>query len=381
MKRLLALAALAASPTYGQITLPYGSTDVSVRLRALITASGAPADAVAFNAAGMHVQYCRDGAACLPISLSAGAAGTENSPALHADGAWTNLGDGFYELDVPDQAFAPRAPLSTTPWSVAIKGGATGITFDSVEIWLDDRPMGPRSPCRAYPTAGLARAGNCLAQLYAVVGDQATLTLDAGAAPIGAGAMVGQTVAVYDESLGYTQVRTIKSNSGAAALLNRPFTVAPSGTDMRTTSWDTPATAGDLVDLITEDLGGGLEAQFAGVNGAIISLSGSIGQVSGDIAKLQQRPMRRGASQIFQFSMRSAATNLPMPGLTSVTCRRYIDTGPVESCANAVQQKELGAYFVVLAPSDIDGTAVTLIFEAPGAITDFYHLYTELAAE
>lgn len=79
-----------------------GTTDVSVVIRIIDSATGVPETAVEHNTSGIDLQYRREGAASTAITEAALAALTT----AHTDGGIEHIGNGYYRLDLPDAACA-----------------------------------------------------------------------------------------------------------------------------------------------------------------------------------------------------------------------------------------------------------------------------------
>lgn len=82
-----------------------GSTDRSVTIRIIDSATGVPETGVEHNSTGIDLWYRREGAAKVSITEAALSALTD----AHSDGGIEHIGNGEYRLDLPDAAFATGA--------------------------------------------------------------------------------------------------------------------------------------------------------------------------------------------------------------------------------------------------------------------------------
>lgn len=79
-----------------------GTTDVSVVIQIIDSATGVPETAVEHNTSGIDLWYRREGAAKTSITEAALSALTD----AHSDGGIEAIGNGAYRLDLPDAACA-----------------------------------------------------------------------------------------------------------------------------------------------------------------------------------------------------------------------------------------------------------------------------------
>jgi hypothetical protein len=107
------LAVIEARPAFNYSVAP-GSTGVRLRIR-ILTMSGAPRVGVAFNTEGFTLQYQRTGAD--PVTITPVAISGANAP--YTPGGFVEIGDGYYFLDVPNDAFVAGVALVYVAGSLA----------------------------------------------------------------------------------------------------------------------------------------------------------------------------------------------------------------------------------------------------------------------
>jgi hypothetical protein len=90
-----------------------GTTDVSVVVRIIDSTDGTPETGVVFNTSGIDMQYRREGAAVTDITEATLAALTT----AHSDGRFLHIANGYYRLDLPDDA------SSRSSWGLRTREG------------------------------------------------------------------------------------------------------------------------------------------------------------------------------------------------------------------------------------------------------------------
>ncbi len=103
-----------------------GTVDVSVVIRIIDATDGTPETGVAYNTAGIDLQYRREGATSTAIT-EADLAGLDSA---HADGGFKHIGNGYYRLDLPDAACAINSV------GVLVHGTVTGMVVIGCYIQL-----------------------------------------------------------------------------------------------------------------------------------------------------------------------------------------------------------------------------------------------------
>jgi len=137
MRKLIALllltitAAVAHAQALHDIVVK-GSTDRSVTVKMLDSATGIPSTDIVFNSAGIDLWYRREGAASTDVTEATLAALTT----AHTDGGFLHVNDGVYRLDLPDAAFATGAnyvDFGGTVTGEIVVGGRVRLTDLSIE--------------------------------------------------------------------------------------------------------------------------------------------------------------------------------------------------------------------------------------------------------
>jgi hypothetical protein len=139
MKRIFAgLLCVIAGPALANTctALQAGATDQSVYLSFIDESTGVPTAALAYNEAGIDLEYVRSGAAAVDITEA-----TQTANGAHSDGGFISVGHGRYRLDLPDAAVAAGVPQVTVqgvitgyillPCAVALSPAAT-VTLSGV---------------------------------------------------------------------------------------------------------------------------------------------------------------------------------------------------------------------------------------------------------
>lgn len=106
------------------------STNKSVVIRIIDSATGLPEEAVEHDTAGIAMWYRREGATKQTVATAALA----NLASDHADGGIEHIDDGYYRFDLPDAAFA------TAVDGVMIGGTVTGMIVIGAYIDLITAP-------------------------------------------------------------------------------------------------------------------------------------------------------------------------------------------------------------------------------------------------
>lgn len=106
-------------------TIEHGSINQRVRCR-VFDLNGEPYEGLDYDAPGIAVFFQRIGSTATSISLVLGTGLNDD----HTDGKWNEIGDGWYQLDSPDGAFASGID------SPLFYGSATGYTFIFESIML-----------------------------------------------------------------------------------------------------------------------------------------------------------------------------------------------------------------------------------------------------
>lgn len=110
-----------------------GSTDVSVIVRMVDNASGAPKTDITSASTGLALWYRREGADAVALTESDLSALDDS----HSDGGLLHIADGYYRVDIPDAAFASGADgvlVGGTASGVVVMGFYTNLR-DSATEW------------------------------------------------------------------------------------------------------------------------------------------------------------------------------------------------------------------------------------------------------
>lgn len=102
-------------------------TDVTVYGQFLAETTGANATGVTYNSSGMSVQYIRQGAAPVTITLSA----LSSAGAAHSDGGFLHLTMGACRIDLPDAVCASGVAHAH------VVGSATSMVMPMIDIDLN----------------------------------------------------------------------------------------------------------------------------------------------------------------------------------------------------------------------------------------------------
>lgn len=145
---------VAANANAAQLqTFKKNSTSRSVEITILDNTTGLPVTGLAFNASGIDLEYCREGAACTDITEA-----TQTVGGAWSSGGFVDKGKGVYRLDVPDAA------LATGVNSVGIQGSITGYIVIGGTIKLVD--YDPEDAVRMGVTALPNAAAEATGGLY-----------------------------------------------------------------------------------------------------------------------------------------------------------------------------------------------------------------------
>lgn len=127
------------------------STNKSVVIRIIDSATGLPEEAVEHDTAGIAMWYRREGATKQTVATAALA----NLASDHADGGIEHIDDGYYRFDLPNAAFA------TAVDGVMIGGTVTGMIVIGAYIDLITAPATAANVTSAHSTTdGLITALN-----------------------------------------------------------------------------------------------------------------------------------------------------------------------------------------------------------------------------
>jgi hypothetical protein len=143
-----------------------GSTDVSVVVRLIDSTTGVPETEATFETAGIHLWYRREGEAAIDITEA-----TQTVDGAHSDGGFVHIGDGYYRLDLPDDA----CDTAGSSKGVLVGGTVTGMVVIGcyIELVSYDPFDGVRAGLTALPNAAADAAGGL------PISDAGALDLDA----------------------------------------------------------------------------------------------------------------------------------------------------------------------------------------------------------
>src|SRR5688572_7131066 len=102
-----------------------GAADQTVYVEFIDNTTGLPTAGLAFNGAGIDLEYVRTGAAAVDITEA-----TQTANGAHSDGGFVSVGHGRYRLDLPDAAVATGVP------EVVIQGLITGYIMAPCTVAL-----------------------------------------------------------------------------------------------------------------------------------------------------------------------------------------------------------------------------------------------------
>ena len=233
--------------------LKAGTTDVSVILRVVDSADGTPETGVAYNTAGIDLQYRREGAASTAITEA-----TQTASGAHSDGGFVHIGNGYCRLDLPDAACASGVS------GVLVHGTITDMIVIGAYIDLEANDIAD-----VYSRLGAPAGASVSADVAAVKAETASIltdTAEIGAAGAGLTALASQaSVNTIDDFLDTeiaailadtNELQTDWANGGRLDLI----------LDARA-SQASVDTIDDIVDDILVDTGTTLPATLATIGG------------------------------------------------------------------------------------------------------------------
>lgn len=309
------------------LSIKKGATNQRLRIRILDSTDATPETAVAFNAAGINIGYQRLGAARVQISLV-----NQTSPANGwTSGGWANVGDGWYQIDVPDAAFASGSS------SVLITGTVTGMYVQSFEVLLVDVDFtdSTRMGLTALPNVAFNTAGGLSSSVHI----SGVLPNQSGASPsLGEIYLASNTIIVDNQK---QTMMYVEYGSG---------TTTPIGMGIVTSS---TITNNKIV------LNEGLPLEFSPTQGRSYNLLTLPGLVALGPARINSL-RKNTAFNNFPFKMVDTTdVKVAKPGVT-VTAQRAIDGGGFASCTNSPTEMANGFYRINLTASDLNGDSIVL---------------------
>lgn len=200
-----------------------GKTDARVRFCVVDNTTGLRKTGLAYNATGIAVWYQRVAGNKTAITLAAGTGLTAD----HSDGKWNEIGDGWYQCDSVDAAFAAGSN------SVKFGGSATGYTFfgENVNLVAFDPDDAVRLGLTALPNAAADAAGGL------PISDAGGLNMDGLATAAGVPTAAAVADAVWDEATsGHASAGTFGLQLGS---LSTPNVVGVVGSRVDQTNIDT----------------------------------------------------------------------------------------------------------------------------------------------
>lgn len=186
-----------------------GSTDVSVIVRVIDATDGTPETGVAYDTAGIDLQYRREGSTSTAIT-EATLAGLDSA---HSDGGFKHIGNGYCRLDLPDAACAAGAS------GVLVHGTITGMVVIGcyIQLLAVDLQDGVRAGLTALPNAAADAAGGL------PISDDGGLDMDllAGIGVAGAGLTALPPVTLADGAHGGASASINLSGVNLGDILDR----------------------------------------------------------------------------------------------------------------------------------------------------------------
>jgi hypothetical protein len=230
------------------ITMKAGVADRTVVMYAFDNTTGLPRTDIVFNSAGIDLKYWKVGANAVSNITEV----TQTVNAAHSDGGFVTIGNGYYRLDLPDDA-------TSSGTGALVFGTVTGATFVGVYINLVayDPADTVRLGLTALPNAaveavgGLFTRGTGAGQVNQTVNGlvNANLINIGGAAVSTTTAQLGVN-AVQVNGVATSSVTTINANLGTAQPVNHTGTGASA-----TVKADTTQIAGATVSTSTAQIG------------------------------------------------------------------------------------------------------------------------------
>lgn len=110
-----------------------GAVDRSVTIRIIDSTDGTPETGVVFNTSGIDLWYRRQGGSKVSIVET----NLTSLSDAHSDGGFLHIGDGYYRLDLPDNAFSTGAnhvDVGGTVTGMVVLGGRVKL----VDVDLED---------------------------------------------------------------------------------------------------------------------------------------------------------------------------------------------------------------------------------------------------
>lgn len=331
------------------LQLPIGSTSKIIQFPIFDSSSttGALLAGLVFNSAGLTAFYSREGVtgAAVAITLATATKGTWATGGFVAvDG--TNM-PGWYELHVPDAAFASGAKsvsihlkgatsmvpgpilieLTATSNQDAVRGGMTSLPASgtlAVNPILNATQTGVTIPTVTTLTGHTAQTGDTFARLGAPTG--ASVSADVAA-------VKGDTAAV--------KVKTDFLPSATAGAAGGVFIAGTNAATTITTSLTTTFT-GSVTGSVGSVTGavGSVTGAVGSVTGAVGSVTGAVGSVTANVNAVLTNGAHGGAAATMQLGgaggLTSTLTGSVTGSVGSVTGAVGSVTGAVGSVTGAV---------------------------------------------
>ncbi len=248
-----------------------GTTDVSVVIRIVDSGDGTPETGVAFDTAGIDLEYRREGAVAVNITEATLA----DLTAAHSDGGFLHIGHGYYRLDLPDAACAAGAT------GVLVLGTVTGMVVIGcyVELIAYNPYDSVRLGLTALPNAAAAAANG----LLTAGGSANVLPTDAiAAASLADGAITAAKIAtgaIDADALAADAITAAKIAANAitaAKIADDAITAAKIATDAITADGLEASALAEINDQVVDVIRTDTIAELAAVPAANASLSAKI---------------------------------------------------------------------------------------------------------
>lgn len=228
-----------------------GTTDVSVILRVVDSTDGTPETSVAYNTAGIDLQYRREGAASTAITEA-----TQTASGAHSDGGFVHIGNGYCRLDLPDAACASGAS------GVLVHGTITGMIVIGAYIDLE-----VNDNADVYGRLGAPAGASVSADVAAVKSDTAAILTDTGTT-------LDSAITTIDGIVDAIKVKTDYLPSATAGSAGGVFIAGSNAATSITTA-------------LTANITGSLSGSVGSVTGAVGSVTGNVGgNVTGSVGSV-----------------------------------------------------------------------------------------------